>query len=687
MSKPTATQKKTRSAALGFARGAARRKLTKGLARSLRPPPKLSLSEWADTYFYLSAESAAEPGKWRTLAYQKGIMDAITDPRVVRVSVMKSARIGYTKVLNAAVGYYVHQDPCPIMVVQPTVEDAEGYSKEEIAPMVRDVPVLTDLIGVEPPRRGRAKKKGKKRESSTKTSSETILLKKFPGGLIEMVGANSGRGFRRRSRRVVFFDEVDGYPGSAGNEGDPVKLGERRAEYYWNRKLVHGSTPLVAGTSRIEELYEAGDRRRYYVPCPHCGHMDHLRFNGEPATGNGHVMQFPKGPSDAHFVCGSKDCGARIDEVHKRAMIAAGEWRAEGEFNGHASFHLWAAYSLSPNATWSQLVEEFLEAKTDPLKLKTFVNTVLGETWQDRGEAPEWERLYGRRESYAIGSVPEGAIVLTAGVDVQKDRFYYEVVGWGANKESWSIDAGEIHGDTALEATWRKLDDELLARMYMGTDGAAHSIALLAVDSGFRTQMAYAWARGNPRAMTTKGVAGAAKPLIGTPSKVDVTVAGKKISRGHKMWPVGVDTAKSELYGWLRIGIGEDGEAPPGYCHFPEHPEWYFKQITAEHQVEARDKRTGRRKREWVVLPNRENHILDCRVYARAAAVRLGLDRMDAKQRAKAARRGPVRPTSPAAAPAPATPPVPAPQAAPAPQQRSSSWLPRTGGRWIPRRR
>lgn len=605
-------------------------------------------------------------------------MDAITDPLVERVSMKKAARIGYTKMVNATVGYYIHQDPCPIMVVQPTVDDAEGYSKEEIAPMVRDCEVLTDLVGAAPPRRGRPRRgaKGKERESSTKTSAETILLKKFPGGLVEMVGANSGRGFRRRSRRVVIFDEVDGYPASAGNEGDPVKLGERRAEYYWNRKIIAGSTPLIAGSSRIEELFEAGDRRRYYVPCPHCGHMDHLGFSqsGDELE-RGHYMLWPKGPDDAHFVCGSKNCRKRIDEIHKRSMIEAGEWRAEGEFTGHASFAIWTAYSLSPNATWSQIVREFLDAKNDPLKLKTFVNTVLGETWQDRGEAPDWERLFNRRETYELRTVPDGPIVLTAGVDVQKDRFIFEVVGWAPDKESWSIDAGEIFGDTALAATWQKLDAELLSRAYMGVDGALYTIAMLAVDSGYATQMAYAWAKGNPRAMTTKGIGGSARPLLGSPSKVDVTVGGKKISRGHKMWPVGVDTAKAELYGFLRLGVGEDGIVPPGYCHFPEHAQWYFKQLTAEHQVTSRNKRTHRPQREWVVQPNRENHMLDCRVYARAAAVRLGLDRMDAKRRAKAQARQSA-PSSAQPAPAAAPPVV----ASPSPQRDAST--PRRGG-WI----
>lgn len=655
------------------------KKWRRGVAASLRPPPKLSLSEWADAHFRLSAESSAEPGRWRTLGYQRGIMDAISDPRVERVSMKKAARLGFTKMVNAAIGYFIHGDPCPILAVQPTVEDAEGYSKEEIAPMVRDVPVLTNLVGVAAPRRsGRPKKNGaKKKESTTKTSAETILHKSFPGGVLSIVGANSGRGFRRVSRRVVIFDEVDGYPASAGNEGDPIKLGTRRAEYYWNRKIISGSTPLIAGTSRIDELFEAGDRRRYYVPCPHCGHMDYLRFSPSgDELDQGHYMLWPKGPADAHFVCGSRSCRKRIDEVHKRAMIDAGEWRAEGEFTGHASFHLWTAYSLSPNATWQQIVEEFLDAKNDPLKLKTFVNTVLGETWHDRGDAPEWERLFNRRETYKLRTVPDGVIALTAGVDVQKDRFIFEVVGWAPNKESWSIDAGEIFGDTALAATWQKLDDELLARAYFGDDGAAHTIAMLAVDSGYNTQMAYAWARGNPRAMTIKGVSGV-RMMLGSPSKVDVTIGGRKISRGHRMWPVGVDTGKSELYGFLRLGRAEDGTAPPGYCHFPEHGEWYFKQITAEHQVTTRNKRTHRPQREWQVLPNRENHILDCRVYARAAAMRLGLDRMDAGKRQKSPPPAPT-PTAPTPAPPPA-----APSSVPAAPRRPWIGRGRGGGGWL----
>lgn len=618
-----------------------------GTSATLRPPPKLSLSEWADRHFRLSAESAAEPGRWRTLPYQRGIMDAITDPSVVRVTWMKSARVGATKVMNAAVAYHVMQDPCPILVVQPTVEDAQGYSKEEIAPMLRDVPELAALVT----------------EQKVKTSESTILDKVFPGGKLSMVGANSGRGFRRVSRRLVIFDEVDGYPASAGTEGDPIKLGEKRAEYYWNRKIVAASTPLIAGASRIEQMFLDGDQRRYFVPCPHCGHMDFLRFSqrggggDDDAPAGGHVMRWPSGnPEAACFQCSANGCV--IEELSKRAMIEAGEWRASKPFAGHASFHLWAAYSLSPNATWGQIAREFVDAKGDPLKLQTVVNTTLGETWKERGEAPDWERLFDRREDYKIGTVPAGVIALTCGVDVQQDRLVYEVVGWLANKESYSVEIGNLWGDPAKEETWSQLD-VLLDREFPGAVSGEHRIAMMSVDSGFATQDVYNWVRRKPpqRVIAIKGAHGPLAPLIGAPSKVDVKVNGKRMQRGAMVWPVGGEVGKAELYGQLRLRRNDDGTCPPGYCHFPEYDRDYFEQLTAEHLVTFRNRKTNQIKREWHVLPGRENHHLDARIYARAAVQLLGLDRLAAQQGAAAA---PASvPSAASAAPATAQQPAP----------------------------
>lgn len=642
--------------------------------RAWKPPPRLTLSEWADRHFCLSPESSAESGRWRTLPYQRAIMDAFTDPAVERVSVRKSARVGWTKIINALVGYSIHQAPCPLLVVQPTVEDAKGYSKEEIAPMLRDCSVLATIVFEEA------------EEVGPKESGNTILHKKFPGGVLSLVGANSGTGFRRVSRKIVLFDEVDGYPPSAGSDGDQIELGVKRTSYYWDRKIGAGSTPLIAGASRIERLYEQGDKRRYFVPCPHCGHMAPLVFSAEHG-GAGHTMSWPEGrPEEAFFACEKNGCV--IEHRHKREMVERGEWRATKPHTAkevargklHVSFHIWAAYSSSPNAEWGQIAAEFLAAKDNPEKLKTFVNTVLGETWKEKGEVPDWEKLYARRETYKVGTVPEGVEFLTCGVDVQKNPagWFYEVVGWAANKESWSVDAGFIPGDTADDAEWTKVD-ELLGRTYPTSAGVNLAILCLAVDSGDNTNTVYTWARRHPmrRVIAVKGVE-KARAIIDACSPVDVKVNGKRAARGYSVWPVGHSIAKSELYGWLRLQRPAEGEPfPSGWCHFPEYGEKYFQMLTAEHLVAHVDNR-GFTHYVWELMTGRENHYLDCRVYARAAAARLGLDRMQPPKAGSA--RATVKKSEPVQAAAAEQPAVSQTQAqTPASRPKPGGFLSRPG--------
>jgi phage terminase large subunit GpA-like protein len=627
-----------------------------------RPPPRLRLSEWADRHFVLTPESAAVPGPWRTLPYQREILDAISDPLVEQVSVMKSARVGYTLCMSAAVGYFIAHEPSSILIVQPTVDDAKNYSKETIAPMLRDVPALSGIMFRDVEERG------------PKDPTATLRHKAYPGGVLSLIGANSGAGFRRVSRRVVMFDEVDAYPPSAGSEGDPINLGVKRTEAFHNRKIIAGSTPLVAGVSRIEEMFLAGDQRRFHVPCPQCGHLDILAFHeGE----RGHFMRWPDDkPEEAFFVC--RAAGCVIEHRHKRWMVERGEWRADRPVGKHRSYHLWSALSYAPHASWGSIAVDFLAAKRGgPEKLRTFVNTTLGETWQEQGEAPEWERLYERREHYPIGSVPAGVRLLTAGVDVQKDRLVYEVVGWSHSKESWSIDAGVLMGDTSNDVTWRQLD-ELLGRTFPGADGRELQIHVLAIDSGYNTQQVYGWARRYPmsRVIATKGLA-SARSIIGSPSPVDLTLGGKRASRGYKVWIVGVDIAKSELYGWLRLPRPAEGEeAPPGYCHFPEYGEDFFRELTAE-QLVTTTKRNGYTVLEWQLLPNRENHYLDCRVLARAAAARLGIDRAPPR----------AAPATPPAVPVSAAPAAVAqPAAHPPPRQAPPArpaWISGRRGPWI----
>jgi phage terminase large subunit GpA-like protein len=645
---------------------------------ALTPPPRLKLSEWADAKYYLSAESAAEPGRWTTLPYQREWMDAFTDPRVEQISVIKSARVGYTKVLNAMIGYHVDHDPCAILLVQPTEDDAKGYSKEEIEPMLRDCPVV-----------------GEKFVTSAKIVN-SMLHKRFRGGLLQLAGARSPGNFRRVSRRVVLGDEVDGYPVSAGKEGDPIALAKRRAEHFWNRKYVWGSTPTIAGASRIEQLFFDGDQRRYYVPCPHCGCMQVLQLKH---------FTWPSGkPELASYCC--IQCGCEIEHAHKRDMVYAGEWcpgphaqfpddPPPAPFHGHASFHIWAAYSFSPNATWGHICSEFVAAqKAGPEQLKTFVNTGLGETWKDKGEAPEWRHLYDRREGYAIGACPDGAFFLTAGVDVQKDRLVYEVVAWGRDKRSWSIDAGILPGDTSdlTNGAWPALT-ALLSRTYPHATGAELHIAMMAIDSGFNTQTVYNWCRTHPinRVIAVKGHE-SASVLISSPSAVEITVSGQKLKRGYKVWPLGVDLAKSELYGWLRLQLPTPDElaagapaVPTGYCSFPQYGEEFFKQLTAEQLVTRKDP-SGFPTFRWEMIPGRENHHLDTRVYARAAAALAGLDRFKESDWTALERSlGKAVPiAAPSAAPTGPTPDLPpsspAPRTAPRPR-----WIPRQRSGWLKR--
>jgi terminase, large subunit len=572
----------------------------------LKPPRRLQLSRWADEHFLLPIGDP-NAGRWRCLPYQRGILDAISDPGIERVSVMKSSRVGYTKCFCAATIYFIVEDPGPILIVQPTIDDAKKHSKEDLAPILRDVAVVRGLVA----------------EPKSRISDNTIMDKSFRGGSLSLIGANSPRGFRRTSRRIVIFDEVDGYPKSAGTEGDPYKLGERRTATFWNRKIIAGSTPTEAGSSRIDDLFQEGDQRRFYVPCPTCHTFQVLKFE---------QLRFPDGPSSAHFICTANGC--RIEERQKHAIVEAGEWRAEAPehftpLNRHASFHIWTAYSYAPNASWQQIADEFLRAKGSPITLKTFRNTVQGEVWKEAVVTRDWEALARRREPYTIGTVPTGVLFLTAGVDVQKDRLVYEVVGWGRGRTSWSIEAGVVMGDTAQVAgPWSKLD-QLLMRSFTheAQPGLTFSIRRLAVDSGFNTQHVYSWARRYPftRVIPIKGQDGVSGMLLGTPKIVEYTGGGRKLKRGYKHWPVFTHVAKDELYGFLGLErpIDSDG-IPPGYCHFPEYDQEFFKQLTAEHLIPSKFGRYH----VYRVIEGRENHALDARIYARAAAAAEGLDRL-----------------------------------------------------------
>ncbi|MBI1207892.1 MAG: phage terminase large subunit family protein [Azospirillum sp.] len=470
---------------------------------ALRPPPRLSLSEWAEQHARLPDGSRFHPHP-----YQRAILDAMVDPEVERITVMKSARVGYTQMLSAAIGFFAAQQPSKIMVVQPTTEDAEDYSKDTIDPM-REWPVLSAKLA----------------DAGAKNKADTIKRKTFPGGSLRVAGANSPRAFRRIDLDVILFDEIDGYPATAGVEGDQIALGVKRLVQSVRPMAVLGSTPTIEAASKIADSFAAGTMERFSLPCPQCGEYQPLIWG----DGTGAGMRWrDNDPSTTHYVCVN---GCVIPESAKLDMLAAGRWIAEApDVVGHRSFHLWSAYCPLRGAAWPILVKEFLDAKQDREKLQVWTNTVRGECWVDRGEAPDWQRLYDRREDWDAGTVPAGGLFLTAGADVQRDRIEVSVWAFGRGKESWLIDHRVIPGDPFTEAPWRALA-AMLGETFRHHHGVDLSISMLAIDAGdgVTMEVVKTWARtAGPKVMAIKGSSLAMAPILGLPAAAEVNYRGKK---------------------------------------------------------------------------------------------------------------------------------------------------------------
>ena len=549
-------------------------------------------------------------------------MDAISEGAVESVVIMSSSQVGKSEALGNAVGYYIDQDPAPIMLVMPTERDAEAWSKDRFSPMARDTPCLI----------------GKIADPKSRDGSNKILHKRFPGGHLTIVGANAPSGLASRPIRILLCDEVDRYPSSAGAEGDPVNLAKKRTVTFWNRKIVLVSTPTIRGMSRIETAYAESDQRQYWVPCPSCGAQQVLVWTQVRWESPGGEHQ----AETARYHCAA--CDVAWSDALRWAAIRKGEWRARAPFRGIAGFHLNEIYS-----SWVRLeamVRAFLSARAGGDEaMKTFVNTSLGETWTESGEAPDWRRLYDRRERWPAGTVPEGGLILTAGADVQKDRIEVDVWAWGRGLESWLVDHLVIDGGPEHARSWEALA-ALLGRTWPHALGAHLPIARLAVDTGYEAPAVYAWARaqGFAQVAPVKGVEGfnRASPVSG-PTYVDATIAGKRLRRGARLWTVAVSTFKAETYRFLRLERPTDEElaggvrTPPGTIHVPEwvDAEW-LKQFVAEQLVTVKTKR-GFARLEWQKLRER-NEALDTRVYARAAAWIAGLDRWSEERWAEAER-------------------------------------------------
>ena len=580
----------------------------------LTPDPRLSVSEWADRHRVLAARASAEPGRYRTARtpYMQAIMDALSpaDP-ARRVVFMKAAQVGATEAGNNWIGFVVHQAPGPMLAVQPTVELAKRNSRQRIDPLIEESAALRGLV----------------RPARSRDAGNTMLSKEFAGGILIMTGANSAVGLRSIPARYIFLDEVDAYPASADEEGDPVTLAEARSlTFAHRRKVLLISTPTVKGYSRIEREYEASDQRRYFVPCPHCGHRQWLEFER---------LRWEKGkPETAAYHC--KGCDEAIAEHHKTAMLAAGEWRATAEATDPTTigFHLSALYSPVGWLSWEQIARSWEAAQGSDEAIRAFRNTILGETWVETGEAPDWQRLSDRRERWAPGTVPAGGLFLTAGADVQKDRIEVDVWAWGRGLESWLIEHMVIESGPERAEPWAALD-RLLSRVWDHENGGALVLKKLAIDTRYAEIPVYGWVRrvGLAQVAPVSGNKGfnQSSPVSG-PTYVDASDGGKRLRRGVRRYGVAVSTFKAETYRFLRLERPTEEERaegkvyPPGTIHLPHwiEDEW-LKQFVAEQLVTVRTRR-GFARLEWQKLRER-NEALDCRVYARAAAWIAGADR------------------------------------------------------------
>lgn len=578
--------------------------ISAGLSSLHRPEP-MRLSEWAAEHFYLSPESSYIAGRWEAYPYQTAIMDCISNDDIREIDFIKSARVGYTKIILAAMGYFAEHKRRNQAVWQPVDDDADEFSKTELDPAIRDIPAWRAIFP----------------HYDKRNKYNTMDQKAFAGSTLHIKGGKAAKNYRRISVDVAYLDELDGFDSDIEKEGDPVTLASKRIEGATFKKLVIGSTPKTKGDSLIEfRVDEAEHVFRFAVPCKHCGQRHLLTWGGKDAPDG--IKWVGDKPETAAHLC--SECGALSTQADYLDNWESGRWESSTgtwidsdcffrnsaggivDAPQHIAFHLWTAYS--PMTSWSQIVREFLAAVKSRTKLKTFVNTTLGETWEeDDSEQADEDELYARREPWAA-AVPDWVLVLTAGIDTQDDRFELQVDGWGAGEERATIDYVRLFGDPSRNEIWDKLA-EAMRRTYQKADGTMLDIRLACQDHGghygdevnkFSKRM------GLRRLIPVKGASTYANPIASVPRK--------RNAKGTYLTIVGTDTAKELLF--HRMTIREPG---PGYWHWPIKQcfdETYFKQLTAEERIKKWVRGVprfvwdakGRRQEPW-----------DCSVYSLSA--------------------------------------------------------------------
>lgn len=552
----------------------------------LAPEPQITVSQWADQHRRLPSTSA-EPGRWRTARtpYLAEMMDALSvSSPVERVVIMKGAQLGGTEVGLNFLGYTIHNAPGIALLVMPSVDMVKRNTRTRIDPMIDATPELSERIA---PARAR-------------DSGNTMSQKDFPGGSLVMTGANSAAALRSTPARYLVLDEIDAYPPDVDGEGDPVELAIQRTMTYGGRKKVLLiSTPTIKGLSRIEAAYAETDQRQFFVPCPHCGHM-------EPITWK-RVVWRKGNRKNAELKC--SNCPMAITEGHKASMIAGGEWRATKPGDGKSvGFHISALYS--PFTTWGRLAVDYGRVHKDPIRLKTFVNTALGETWEDQsGEMIAGRELDKRRE--VIGDrLPDGVAVLTAGVDVQDDRLEAQLIGWGRDEESWILQHAVLRGDPSAKHVWNDLEEWLNQRYAHPRAVPDLAISAACIDTGgHNTSSVYDFVGPRLRRRIW-GIKGRGGPGVAPWPRNPL----KGLKRSATVFMIGVDSFKFDLHGRLKIS-----EPGPGYIHLASTlPADFTEQLTSERVVTKYSK--GRPVQSWVLRSDRpRNEALDCFVYGSAA--------------------------------------------------------------------
>ncbi|XAI95598.1 tail assembly protein [Nostoc phage Nsp-JY21] len=671
----------------------------------MRPAPKLSVSEWAARFRVVSAESGSRyPGPWRNdrAPHLVDVMDALGpgDP-CEDVVLVASAQVGKSECGVNFFGYVVAQDPGPMILVLPSHDEASKYVRTKLQPAIDETPQLRARV----------------LEMTNRTErGSTAAYKKFRGGFGQVTFAGSSKGLQMLSAKYTIGDEVSEWPATAGERGDPVEqLKVRTKTYERDRKRLWVSTPAIAGTCRITADYEASDKRKRYVPCPECGAYQVLTFDKLKWDSDTR-------PHRAWFECQANGCV--ISHLNKSDMLDKGVWLATAGDDAPGpvidpqdmprwrdlpkagpvrGFAIWQAYSKF--TSWDSIVSEYLHARGGHERMRVFTQQVLGEAWEDRGDAPEAEKLHGQRlskDDFSLGTLPHGPVVLTGAVDVQGNRLEWAVWGWSEGMTRWLIDRGVVQGDPNHETTWRAMAQVMQAAVYRGADPErpALEVDAWAVDSGYCSHAVYMFTRGRPRTFAVDGKFGRTEPMIGSPKKVEVRWSGKKLPKGATLWPVGTFPLKSDLYAAIRKTVAgpspETGQFAQGAMILPGDIDLaYAEQLTAEHLVE-KEMRSGVVQRVWQKLSGRPNEALDIACYARAMAYHLKLDRLtpegwaalraDRKQKPVQASLFDVAAPVPDAPPADAAPvaaeapadPTPTP-----PRGAGRPWLKPKKGRWL----